>query len=169
MKIENSNSNDIPTIFELYKISTAYMKSKNQVAWPEFSNELVVHEINEKRQWKIVIDGEIACVWATTKNDELIWGKDNREPSIYIHRIAANPNFRGQNFVAKIVIWAKEYCIKHDLRFIRLDTVGLNQGLIKHYQKHGFEFLGANKLENTNGLPDHYTKGVVCLFQQEVK
>ncbi len=50
-----------------------------------------------------------------------------------------------------------------------MDTVGVNKGLIGHYQKLGFEFIGTKKLENTNGLPDHYNKGPVCLFQREIK
>ncbi len=45
MTIENSILTDIPKIFELYSIATAYMKSKNQVYWPEFPKELIIHNI----------------------------------------------------------------------------------------------------------------------------
>ena len=45
MTIENSILTDIPKIFELYIIATAYMKSKNQVYWPEFPKELIIHNI----------------------------------------------------------------------------------------------------------------------------
>jgi hypothetical protein len=47
-----------------------------------------------------------------------------------------------------------------------LDTVGLNKGLISHYKKFGFEFLGTKKLENTNELPKHYKDGEICYFQK---
>ena len=50
MQITNSNYDDIPTIFELYRIATEYMKSKNQVSWPVFPQELIETEIAEKRQ-----------------------------------------------------------------------------------------------------------------------
>jgi len=168
MQIENSDLNDLHKIMEFYRIATAFMNSKNQVAWPEFPSELIETEIVEKRQWKILMDDEIACIWATTLNDELIWGEANNEPAVYIHRIATNPNFKGQNLVKKIVTWADQYCKDHQLKFIRMDTVGHNQGLINHYTKLGFDFLGMEKLENTNGLPDHYNAGDVCLFQREV-
>ena len=102
-------------------------------------------------------------------SDELIWGKDNNEPSVYIHRIATNPIFRGRNLVGKLVNWADDYCIAHNLEYVRLDTVGLNEGLINHYVKLGFDFLGARQLEDTSALPEHYSKGVVCFFQREVK
>ncbi len=56
MIIENSNLTDMPKIFDLYRIATTYMKSKNQVYWPEFSKELTLNEIEENRQWKLLID-----------------------------------------------------------------------------------------------------------------
>ncbi len=164
MNIQNSDIKDIPKIFELYRIATKYMKSKNQVAWPEFPRELIELEIEEKRQWKIQIDGVTACIWATTLNDELIWG-DNDDKAVYIHRIATDPNFRGRNFVHHIVDWAKCYCRDHSLDFIRMDTVGLNTGLISHYAKFGFELIETRTLENTDELPAHYKEGPVCLFE----
>ncbi|NER17530.1 GNAT family N-acetyltransferase [Spongiivirga citrea] len=168
MEIKNSELNDISKIFELYRIATNYMKSKNQVAWPEFSRKLIIDEINDQKQWKLLIDEQIACIWATTPNDELIWGINN-EPSIYIHRIVTNPDFRGQKLVNQIVNWADKYCIDNNLEYIRMDTVGLNKGLIGHYEKLGFEFIGTKEIENTDGLPDHYKEGPVCLFQRKVK
>ena len=168
MTIENSEHTDIDKIFDLYRIATNYMKSKNQVHWPEFSKDLIVNEIEENKQWKLLIDGQIACIWATTLNDELIWGSKKNEPSLYIHRIATNPNFRGKNLVEKLISWANEFGKKRNLEYLRMDTVGLNNGLINHYEKLGFQFLGTKEIENTNGLPEHYKKGEVCYFQKTI-
>ena len=110
MKIKNSKLEDLDTIFKLYEIATAYMKSKAEVAWPKFEKKMVIAEINNKSQWKLEIDEQVACIWATTLKDELIWGEEN-EPSLYIHRIASNPSFRGERLVGKILDWSKKYCI----------------------------------------------------------
>jgi|GEM_PF-340842 len=166
MDIRNSDLNDLTTIKELYRIATDYMKSKNQVAWPIFSDELITTEIQELRQWKLLINNQIACIWATTTNDKLIWGTKNNEPAIYIHRIATHPNFRGQKLVKQIVHWADKYCIEQKLKYIRLDTVGLNKGLIGHYEKLGFNYLGAKELDSVDDLPEHYSQGPVCLLQR---
>lgn len=166
MEILNSNLNDLPTIFELYRIATSYMKAKNQVYWPEFSEEFIISEIDEHRQWKLIIDGETACIWATTYSDELIWGTKNLDPSLYIHRIATNPEYRGRKLVGQIVKWADRQCIQQNLKYVRMDTVGLNNGLIAHYEKLGFEFIGASKLVDVSELPKHYSEGPVCLFQR---
>ena len=165
MQITSSTPNDIDEIFSLYRIATQYQKTKHSVVWPEFERSLVEQEIKEKRQWKIIVDNKIACVFATTFSDPLIWEERDKQPSVYIHRIATNPACRGNNFVTNIVDWTRLYAKKNNKQFIRLDTVGENKGLIKHYQSCGFNFLGLFKLNNTDGLPQHYHNASVSLFE----
>lgn len=164
--IQNSTINDIAEIFRLYQIATDFQKTKVSVVhWPVFEKTLVETEINEKRQWKLIIDNEIACVWAITFTDPEIWEEKNKDPSIYIHRIATNPKFRGQNVVSILVNWAKTFAKQQNKQFIRMDTVGENQGLINYYTKCGFAFLGLSKLKNTENLPAHYNNATVSLFE----
>ena len=164
--IANSDINDLTNIFEIYRSATEYMKSKNQVAWPEFEKKMIVEEIKNMKQWKLLINQAIACIWATTLNDELIWGKRNDEPSLYLHRIATAPDYRGQNLVRHVIKWADDYCKSNKLKYIRMDTGGLNEGLIKYYENLGFEFLSAEALDETNDLPQHYSNVPICLFQR---
>jgi ribosomal protein S18 acetylase RimI-like enzyme len=167
-QIQNSSSNDTDEIFRLYKIATDFQKTRFTNHWPEFDRQLIETEISENRQWKIIADGKIACVWAITFDDPQIWEEKNEDPSVYIHRIATNPDFRGQNLVGQIVEWAKNYAKENQKQFIRMDTVGDNSGLINHYTRCGFEFLGLLKLRNTEGLPAHYDNATVSLFQIDV-
>jgi len=167
-QIQNSNIDDINEIFRLYKIATDFQKTRFTVHWPEFDRKLIETEISENRQWNIVADGKIACVWATTFDDPQIWEERNEDPSVYIHRIATNPDFRGQNLVEQIVKWVKIFAIENQKQFVRMATVGDNPGLIKHYTKCGFDFLGLLKLKNTEGLPVHYHNATVSLFQLAV-
>jgi GNAT superfamily N-acetyltransferase len=166
LNIINSTFEDIDTIFSLYKIATDYQKDRfPDNIWPEFERSLVETEITENRQWKLLIDNEIACVWAITFSDPQIWEERNNDPAIYIHRIATNPKFRGQKFVTKIVEWAREYAISQNKSFIRMDTCGDNKVLINHYVNCGFDFLGINKIASSEGLPSHYHDADVCLFE----
>src|SRR5690606_34732740 len=140
MNIENSNLTDISEIFRLYKLATDFQKLKfpgNQ--WPVFEKELINKEVIENRQFKLIINNEIACVWAITFSDAQIWEEKENNSSIYIHRIATNPEFRGQNFVQKIVDWAKDYAVDKNKEYIRMDTCGKNEKLINHYKKCGFD------------------------------
>lgn len=166
MKIENSTEADIPEIFRLYSEASAHqIRVKATVVWPTIPRELVETEIAENRQWKLLIEGQIACVWAVTFEDEQIWEERNADAAVYIHRIATNPAFRGQNFVAMIVHWAKAYARSLGKDYVRLDTIGENTRLIEHYIQAGFDFLGMFNMKNTEGLPGHYESGHVALFE----
>ena len=168
MIIENSVMADAVEIARLYESARDLQKIKGAVCWPLFDKKLIETEITEGRHWKIVIDTQIACVWATTFSDPQIWEERNADASVYIHRIATNPIYRGQNLVKEIVRWAKVYAEKNEKEFIRLDTVGENKELIRHYQKCGFDFLGIFNLTNTDQLPAHYHNAGVSLFQMKV-
>lgn len=166
MEIKNCTIDDIDEIFKLYKIASNYQKSKKEViVWPDFKKSLVENEIKENRQWKMIINGEVTCIWVIAFQDEQIWEEKNKDSAIYIHRIATNPNFRGNNFVSKIVNWAIEYAKSINKQFVRLDTLGNNVKLIEHYINAGFDFLEIFDLKNTDTLPEHYHIAPACLFQ----
>jgi ribosomal protein S18 acetylase RimI-like enzyme len=168
MNIQNSTIKDVLEILRLYKQARELQSKINMVTWPEFSVEMIVKEIQEKKQFKLIINNKIACVWAIAFSDLLIWEEKNNDAAIYIHRIATNKEFRGNNFVKNIVNWSKEYAKNSKSKYIRLDTVGENIGLINHYKKCGFNFLGLCKLKETNGLPAHYKNATVSLFEIEI-
>ena len=166
MKIENCTLDDADRILELYEAAMELQTEKKMVIWPRFQKSFIEKEINEKRQWKLVIDDQIACNWAITFEDKEIWGEKDKNDSIYIHRIATNPNFRGNKFIHHIVTWAKEYASSIGKQFVRLDTLGNNTKLIEHYSSAGFDFLGMYLLADTTKLPDHYKKEPnCCLFE----
>jgi predicted GNAT family N-acyltransferase len=166
MTIKNVSIVDIDDVFRLYKIASEYQREKKKViVWPNFDRNMVETEITEKRQFKMLIENEVVCIWAITFNDEQIWEEKNKDSAIYIHRIATSPNFRGKKMVAKIVDWAKQFADEKEIQFIRLDTLGNNTRLIEHYKEAGFDFLGMHTLKNTSNLPEHYQEAPVCLFE----
>ena len=166
MTIKNVSIVDIDEVFRLYKIASEYQREKKKViVWPNFDRNMVETEITEKRQFKMLIENEVVCIWAITFSDEQIWEEKNKDNAIYIHRIATSPNFRGKKMVAKIVDWAKQFADEKEIQFIRLDTLGNNTRLIEHYKEAGFDFLGMHTLKNTSNLPEHYQEAPVCLFE----
>ncbi len=168
VQIINSTEADVDTIFTFYDHAIAYQKTKFNKHWQGFELDLVEKEIAENRQWKIVEDGEIVCVFAITFNDAIIWGKKDEQPSIYIHRIVTHPNYRGKNYVTLIVEWAKKYGAENNRQFIRLDTWGDNEKLIKHYTNCGFTFLGLSPVMKSDTLPKHYDSLQLSLFEIEI-
>ena len=169
MEIVQSLPEDIPTILSLYDAATALQAEKAMSQWPKIDRQLVEEEIAEKRQWKMVEDNQIVCVWVVTFEDPKIWGKRSDQPSVFIHRIANHPKFRGRGFVGMIVDWAKARYASGPIQFLRLDTVGYNEALIRVYTSHGFKLLEPVELEDTTGLPAHYKEDKVYLFEMALE
>ncbi|HWW38199.1 GNAT family N-acetyltransferase [Pedobacter sp.] len=168
MQIVNSTPKDIETIFKFYDAAVAYQKTKFNKHWQPFERTLIEKEIEENRQWKILIDGKPACIFAVTYQDPEIWGENNNPPAIYLHRIVTWPDFRGRNFVKIIADWARDFCKQHQKLFIRMDTWGDNQSLIDYYVSCGFTFKGITKPMDSDQLPAHYNAITLSLFEIEV-
>jgi len=162
MNIESCIMSDIEDILALYQAARDLQTKKKMVVWPIFERSFIEKEIQEQRQWKLIIGNIIACNWAITFNDREIWGEKDKNDSIFIHRIATNPVMRGNHYINRIVEWAKEYARQKGKKFIRLDTLGNNTKLIEHYTSAGFEFLGIVKLTDTTNLPGHYHREPNC-------
>jgi len=169
MEIKNCSITDADTILQLYDAAIQLQTQKNMVVWPKFEKSFVEKEIKEGRQWKLMVNDEIACNWAITFEDKEIWEERDNNNSIYIHRIVTNPAFRGNRLVNVIVEWARNYALVRGKQFVRLDTLGNNARLIEHYTSAGFNFLGIFKLEDTQNLPAHYQREPnCCLFEMPI-
>jgi len=166
LQIRSCTLHDVDAILALYDAAIDLQTQKKMVVWPKFERSLVEKETEEGRQWKLVVDDQIVCNWAITFHDKEIWGEKDRDDSIYIHRIATHPGYRGNRFIHAIVEWAKEYALSKGKQYIRLDTLGNNTRLIEHYTSAGFNFLGIFKLTNTETLAEHYQREPhCCLFE----
>ncbi|MFD2284728.1 GNAT family N-acetyltransferase [Pedobacter petrophilus] len=165
--VQNSQLSDLDIIFQFYDLAVAYQKKVFNKHWQDFSKELVEIEIAEKRQYKILVDGAVACVFAVTFNDQLIWG-DRDHDAIYIHRIVTHPDYRGLSFVKEIITWAKAYAAENQLKYIRMDTWADNEKLLAYYTSCGFDYVGISNMEKTEGLPKHYEGISLSLFEIKV-
>jgi ribosomal protein S18 acetylase RimI-like enzyme len=168
MQVINSTAADIATIFKFYDYAISYQKTKFNKHWQGFDLGLVETEIKEKRQFKMMVDNTIVCIFAITFNDAVIWGEKDKQPSVYIHRIVTHPAHRGNNHVKEIVAWAKIYGKQNNKQFVRLDTWGDNQKLIDHYTNCGFTFLGLSGEMKSANLPKHYDSIRLSLFEIKI-
>jgi RimJ/RimL family protein N-acetyltransferase len=165
MKIRKSTMADIPAIFELYDAATAYQKTVNNKSWRGFERAMIEKEITENRHFVITENDEVACTFLSAFNNVTLWEDDGSDRCIYIHRVATNPNFRGRNYVQKIVDWTVQYAKDHQLSFVRLDTHSGNERLNAHYIKCGFTYKGICTIDWTEDLPAHYKDGPFSLFE----
>lgn len=169
IQVLNSLSTDVDTIFEFYDLAIEHQKKVSPKQWQGFDSELVKQEIADGRQYKILVDGTVAAIFAITYSDPQIWlGKDH-EKAVYIHRIVTHPDFRGYGFVNVIVDWAKEHSKEKPLDYIRMDTWADNEKLLVYYTSCGFEHVGEIKIAADSGLPKHYEGITLNLFEIRLK
>lgn len=168
IQIINSTAEDIDTIFDFYDMAIAHQKKVFHKHWQGFSLDLVKQEVAEDRQYKILVDGTIASIFAVTFSDPQIWEEKDKDPSIYIHRIVTHPNFRGYGFVNIIIDWAKAYAKANHIQYVRMDTWADNNKLLVYYTSCGFAHVGSIKIAPGSGLPKHYEGISLNLFEVEV-
>jgi ribosomal protein S18 acetylase RimI-like enzyme len=168
VQIQPTTFENIPAIFAIYNEAINYQKQVGNNVWLGFEESLIEKEINEKRHFKILLDGIIGGTFVITLDDKLIW-KTAQEPAVYIHRIATAQASRGNDLVKHIIKWAKGYAKQHSLLFIRMDTGSGNDRLINYYECCGFTVIDTNTVvDYTPDLPAHYENGVFTLLEMAV-
>jgi ribosomal protein S18 acetylase RimI-like enzyme len=156
MQIASAEITDIDIAFDLYEKAIEFQKKVFDKSWLGFDRSLVETEIAEKRLWKIMENGSVACIYTLAFADPMIWGADSGQSAMYIHRIVTNPDFRGRGYVRVITEWAKGFAPTRGIRFIRMDTWGDNQKLMDYYLDCGFKFMREVTPEESDTLPKHY-------------
>ena len=157
MEIVNAEREDIDTIFDLYDKAIEFQKKVFDKHWLGFDAALVNGEIAERHLWKIVENGQIACLFSIAYSDPIIWLEKSKDPAMYIHRIVTNPDFRGRGYASVITEWARGHAKANDLRFVRMDTWADNQKLLDYYHACGFKSIGLVTPEESDMLPKHYS------------
>ncbi len=165
MRIEPSEIQDLDPAMALYRAAVDYQRINGYNLWPEFDRALIENEIKEKRHYRIVEGNEIACVFSVVYNDPIIWEEKDKEPSIYLHRIATNPHFKGKGIMHLIKKWAAEHALQNGRKFIRMDTWGDNEKLKAYYVNCGFTYIGQKHLPQPTTLPQHYWGLTLSLFE----
>lgn len=166
MRILNSTIADLDVIFDLFDNAIAYQQKNGYELWPLFSRPMIETEINEKRHWKIVDNNTITCVFSVMYNDPLIWGEErDKEPAVYLHRIAVNPLFKGRGMMNQVKNWAMAHARQNGKKYVRMDTWGHNENIRQYYISCGFQYLGQQYLREPEA---HYGGSVLSLFQIEV-
>lgn len=168
MEIVNATIEDLDTLMSLYDSAIAHQRAVSDLVWKGFDKSMVLKEIEENRQWKIMIDGEVTCVFMIAFNDPHIWDERDKDSAIYVHRISTNPDFRGRGFVKLITDWSINFAKINQIDFVRLDTWQDNTKLHQIYLNAGYTYVGIKPIVPTEGLPMHYWGVTLGLFEIKV-
>lgn len=167
MEISLCQTPDIERLIQLYEEAGQWQREHSDFSWGSFEAQTLQQEIERRELYKIMVNGQIACVFKMILNDPVIWREKDNEPSVYLHRIAGGAAYRGAGFMKFLIAWAVDFCRQHNRHYIRLDTWGLNQKLTDYYLSVGFRLVGSKFISEADGLPPHYS-GKLNLFEMAV-
>jgi GNAT superfamily N-acetyltransferase len=166
--VRNTEMGDLLQIFELFDRSIEYQEKKGYPVWRNYDKNAIVKDIDQKNQYKVLIDSRIAMVFSVCYSDKVIWRDLERGDSVYLHRIVVNPEFKGQKLFGAILKWVTEHAQQKGLSSIRMDTWAANPTIIDYYKSFGFSFVENYTTPDTQELPVHNRNLALTLLEYKL-
>jgi ribosomal protein S18 acetylase RimI-like enzyme len=160
---------DLPQIFELFKRSIDYQEKKGYPVWLNYDKKAIIKDIEDKNQYKVLIDSQIAIVFSVCYSDKVIWRSMDSGNSIYLHRIVVNPEFKGQKLFGAILEWVIQHSKHKGLSSIRMDTWAANPTIIEYYKSFGFIFIENYTTPDSEELPVHNRNLALTLLEYKLQ
>ena len=154
-QIENTEHEDLKFVYELFDQSIVYQEKKGYPVWKNYDKKTLINDVDNKRQYKIIIDELIAMAFSVCYSDNILWREKEKGDSIYLHRIVVNPKFKGQRLFGLILQWAITHAKSKGLKFIRMDTWADDHNIIDYYKEFGFHFIEDFNTPDIPELPVH--------------
>ncbi|GAB4013665.1 acetyltransferase [Spirosoma migulaei] len=157
MTIRPATPSDIPALIKLLQHVIPLMHEAGNFQWDnQYPNETVFgQDIAKQQLWVADIDGQLAGVAALTEDQEPEYaqvGFDLNQRAIVTHRLAVDPNFRGQGVAVALLEQAEKLALEHGISFLRIDTNSENQSTQKLFPKLGYQYAGEITLGFRPGL-----------------
>jgi ribosomal protein S18 acetylase RimI-like enzyme len=165
LEVIHTEKSDLEQIFELFEHSINYQEKKGYPVWRNYDKNAIIKDIENKSQYKIVIDSKPAIVFSVRYTDKIIWRELDKGNSIYLHRIVVNPAFKGQKLFGSILDWAIEHSKQKALSNIRMDTWAANPTIINYYTSFGFTIIENYTTPDSEELPVHNRNLALTLLE----
>jgi len=168
IEVINTEKSDLEQIFELFDHSINYQEKKGVPVWRNYDKNALIKDIEERNQYKVVIDSKLAIVFSVRYSDKVIWRNLDSGNSIYLHRIVVNPDFKGQKLFGTILAWVIDHSKQRGISSIRMDTWAENPTIINYYKSFGFQFIENYTTPNNEELPIHNRNLALTLLEYKL-
>jgi len=121
---------------------------------PEAVNRGEVYLFKQDSQ----IVGMVMLLKSQSPWDQEIWGEENQESALFLHRLAINRKFAGKNMGRSIMKWVEDSAPAMGSTIIRLDCLASNSTLNEFYKGLGYTYVG--NATNAYGEYSKYEKKV---------
>ncbi|MBL8003544.1 MAG: GNAT family N-acetyltransferase [Candidatus Kapabacteria bacterium] len=169
LTIFHSSEADLPKVLGLFEQVMGNQKNPHYKVWEHIDTDSIVNDIRSNRQYKLCKNDEIVAVFTVLLSDELIWQERETHTSVYLHRIVANPKWKGEKLFANIVEWVSDYARSLHRTSIRMDTWADNNKLIEYYKTYGFSVLDTITTSHSCSLPEQNRGIEVMLLELPIE
>lgn len=165
VEVRNTEMSDLLKIIRLFEHSMEYQEKMGYPVWRNFDKNAIVKDIQDRNQYKVVIDEKTAIVFSICYSDKAIWRTLEDGNSIYIHRAVVNPEFKGQKLFKTIVDWVVALARQKGRSSVRLDTWAANPSIINYYKSFGFTFVENFTTPDSEEFPPHIRNMNLALLE----
>ena len=159
---------DLSLIFNLFDQSITYQEKRGYPTWRNYDKNAIIRDIENKNQYKVVVDSATAIVFSVCYTDKVIWRDFEKGDAMYLHRIVVNPAFKGQKLFGVILDWAIKHSKQKKLTSIRMDTWAANPTIVNYYKGFGFSFVENYTTPETPELPIHNRNLALTLLEFKI-
>jgi len=168
-EVINTEMGDLEDIFGFFEQSIHYQEKKGYPAWRNYDRNAIIKDIENRNQYKVVLDSRTGIVFSVCYTDKIIWRDLDKGNSIYLHRIVVNPEFKGQKLFGAILDWAIVHAKQKGFDRVRMDTWAANPKIIDYYKSFGFTFVENYLTPNSEELPVHDRNLQLALLEYKLE
>ncbi len=157
MTVRLATHNDVPAVMALVRRIVPAMRAAGNLQWDDiypnhavFENDVALGQL-----WVAEINGKIAGIAAATTDQSPEYadvGWDLNETAIVVHRLAVDPEFRGQGIASALMQQAEWVARQREITVLRVDTNTANEATRKLFPKLGYSYSGEIGLGFRPGL-----------------
>ena len=138
---------DLTPILEITKNCAVKMDAMGIYQWNEnYPNRNAFIDDIKNNELLVFTKGDllVGCIALCTKMDDVYknvkWlTKDVK--SLYIHRLAVDPQFQKKGIGKKLMDYAEDFAKKNNFISVRLDTFSKNKNNMRFYERRGYKRL----------------------------
>jgi ribosomal protein S18 acetylase RimI-like enzyme len=166
-EIRNTNESDLSFINELIDEAVNYTQRNKYPLFPA-NKKIFEKDLREGRQYKIIIADNIVCIFSICYTDSILWREKENGDAIYLHRVIANQEYKGQQQFQKVLDWSINHAKAKGRKFIRLDTWASNKKIISYYTSFGFALIENFTTPDSNALPATHRNLELALLEIKI-
>jgi ribosomal protein S18 acetylase RimI-like enzyme len=157
MHLRQATQDDIPAIMQIIARVVPPMRAAGNLQWDDTypNHEAFAADIQQSELWIAALAGNVLGVAAITTDQSPEYvqvGWDITQPAIVVHRLAVDPEARGQGIAAALMQQAEAVAVGSGIAILRVDTSTRNEATQRLFPKLGYTLCGEISLSFRSGL-----------------